>query len=155
MTDRISEIRTWFVEAQTKKYCPADFKSVCTELQNARNDIPYLLDRLAEAETEVERLQEAQQWVQIEAVEALYEFLQGEVPPELTLREPPKLSQIAAFGVIYYLQEVMHILPDKFEICAECGDVYDSWMVCSSDDGKNYCDVCLPLPTPPEEGGKK
>lgn len=61
-------------------------------------------------------------------VDMFYRFLQGEVPECLSLREPPNLSKVQAFGVIYYLQEVMGLLSDTYEQCnnPECRDLYDS-----------------------------
>lgn len=31
-----------------------------------------------------------------------------------------------AFDIIYYLQETMGILPDSWELCARCGNIFDS-----------------------------
>lgn len=51
-------------------------------------------------------------------VRRFYEYLTGEFRP--------KLSQNKAFGLIYYLQETMHCLPDTIEKCDHCGDLYDT-----------------------------
>lgn len=64
--------------------------------------------------------------ISLEQVEALYEFLQGELPPQLHMSRHPHLSGRMAFRVIYYLQEVMHIIPDRYERCITCGAIYDS-----------------------------
>ena len=52
-------------------------------------------------------------------VSQLYKYLTGEFRP--------KLSQNKAFGLIYYLQETIHCLPDHIERCDVCGELYDSW----------------------------
>jgi len=60
-------------------------------------------------------------------VEDFFEFLQGNyVPPDWDLKAPPKMSKQRAFKIIYYLQEVLGIIPDKFEMCKTCGAIYDS-----------------------------
>jgi len=68
----------------------------------------------------------AREEISIEDVDKFYRFLQGEVPEELTLKRPLKLSSRQAFLVIYYLQEVFGILPDNYERCKTCGDLFDS-----------------------------
>lgn len=97
-------------------------------------------------------------------VQDLYNFLQGEKNHKLLLRKNPKLSKNGSFSIIYYLQEVMNIIPDSFEVCDRCGDIFD----CSNegdclpdnfeefinidltnanftkkDAGKKYCDSCF------------
>lgn len=79
--------------------------------------------------------------VSLEDVDAFYHFLQGEVPECLSLREPPNLSKVQAFGVIYYLQEVMGVLPDHYEQCdnPDCRELFDSENnACLA----GYCDSC-------------
>ena len=61
-----------------------------------------------------------------EQIEQFYRFLKGEVPTGLYMKCSPKLSSRNAFRVIYYLQEVLCVLPDKFERCKTCGDIFDS-----------------------------
>ncbi len=79
--------------------------------------------------------------ITLEEVEKLYKFLQGEVPDSLTLRETPNLTANQAFAVIYYLQEIMGILPDKYEQCQipGCGELFDS-----AEEGclAMYCECC-------------
>jgi len=86
-----------------------------------------------------------------EKVRQFYEYLTGEFKP--------KLSQNKAFGLIYYLQETMHCLPDTIEKCDVCGDLFNT--ACEGfilDDqyelnGKElpkkywgmYCDNCVPI----------
>jgi hypothetical protein len=75
-----------------------------------------------------------------EQVEQFYEFLQGNVPDELEMKRPPHLSGQMAFRIIYYLQEVMRIIPDRFERCKTCGRIYDTWSEGSSK--TLHCDYC-------------
>lgn len=57
----------------------------------------------------------------------LYEFLQGKYcPGGLTQKAQPHLTADEAFSVIYYLQEIMEVLPDEYEACRECGCLYDT-----------------------------
>ena len=94
--------------------------------------------------------------IPIETVEELYSFLQGNIPEGLTLVAAPKLSKEQAFSIIYYLQEVAQLLPEKYEKCKICGRIYDSenegqfidedteGNYCESDYG-NYCYDCEPI----------
>jgi len=68
----------------------------------------------------------AREKISLEDVEKLYRYLQGDVPENLTIKCPVKLSSRKAFEVIYYLQEIMCILPDHYGRCRTCGDLYDS-----------------------------
>jgi len=79
--------------------------------------------------------------ISLEEVEKLYKFLQGELPPQLHMSRHPHLSERMAFRVIYYLQEIMGILPDRYERCITCGTLYDSYNEGSSERG-NHCDNC-------------
>jgi hypothetical protein len=84
----------------------------------------------------------------IEQVQEFYEFLQGnrketicKLGSKITWKQEdmPKLSQEQAFAIIYYLQEALYILPDHYEKCKKCGDLFDS-----ENDGclGGYCDGC-------------
>jgi len=75
-----------------------------------------------------------------EQVEQFYEFLQGEVPEKLDMKRPPHLSGPMAFRIIYYLQEVMHVIPDRYERCITCGYIYDTQSEGSSK--TLHCDDC-------------
>ena len=79
--------------------------------------------------------------MEIEIVDDFYEFLQGKLPDCLTMKRHPHLSEQMAFSIIYYLQEVMHIIPDKYERCVTCGRLYDSENEGSSYKGM-HCDYC-------------
>lgn len=79
--------------------------------------------------------------ITLEKIEKFYEFLQGKYMPEyLYMKCPPRLSEQKAFKIIYYMQEIMEILPDKFERCTTCGCIYDSEMGGSFK--SLHCDDC-------------
>jgi hypothetical protein len=56
------------------------------------------------------------------------------------MKRPPHLSGQMAFRIIYYLQEIMEVIPDKFERCVSCGRIYNSEEEGSSK--KLHCDYC-------------
>lgn len=80
--------------------------------------------------------------ITIKRVKELYEFLQGALPEgmEMTLR--PKLSERKAFNIIWFLQEYMDLIPDRFERCCRCGEIYDSWDEGDRKGDSNYCMGC-------------
>jgi len=88
----------------------------------------------------------SEQPIKLQEVEAFQQFLCGEPEPHLELRiaptVQPRLSQDQANSVIWYLQEVMHVLSDRWEYCEACGELYDchrsGWV--SEEDDKCYCD---------------
>jgi hypothetical protein len=84
---------------------------------------------------------EDQEWIQ-----DFYNFLQGDCPEDLILQRghQPKLSKKKAFAIIYYLQEILPIIPDSLEQCHNCGSIFDSdkeglyWQ----SKGRDYCGNC-------------
>jgi hypothetical protein len=63
--------------------------------------------------------------ITLEQVEQFMEMLTGgELPDGLMLANQPELTRNQAFSVIYYLQEILRVIPDKFEMC-ECGELFD------------------------------
>ena len=61
------------------------------------------------------------------AIQDLYDMLTGRrLPDGITLDEQPQLTPTAAFSVIYYLQEVLRIIPDDFAMCAYCEIIFDT-----------------------------
>jgi hypothetical protein len=84
--------------------------------------------------------------VTLEQVEELYEFLMGNPPKEvfLTRLTQPKLTARKAFSVILFLQERLHLLPDKFEQCPRCLNLFNA--DCEGHMGTKtdrlYCDSC-------------
>lgn len=90
-------------------------------------------------------LEKAGMEVTQDEVEELYRFLQGETPKGFYFNETPNLSEEAAFSVIYYLQEKMHLIPDNFERCSKCGKIFDSDEedISSPYTDKIICDSCF------------
>lgn len=85
-------------------------------------------------------------WEELQWIQEFYEFLQGRLPESLSFPRghSPKLSKKKAYAIIYYLQEHMPLIPDQYEQCSICGDIYDS-----STEGiyweskcKFYCGAC-------------
>lgn len=65
--------------------------------------------------------------ITLEQVQEFHSWLQGNsCPDDVEFIQSPKLTPEEAFSVIYYLQEKLEVLPDKYEICRECKDIYDS-----------------------------
>lgn len=87
---------------------------------------------------------EPAQNVTLEHIETLYKFLQGELPEGVHIKPSPKLSQRRAFNVIYFLQEYLGIIPDNFDRCCKCGDIYNSQESGTYYRYRNYCDHCRP-----------
>ncbi len=67
--------------------------------------------------------------ITIEQVQELYDLLLGEklpagcIVPESGL---PNLSCSVADTIIWYLQAVLHVIPENFEQCGECDAIYDT-----------------------------
>ena len=80
--------------------------------------------------------------ITLEKVKELYKFLQGNVPAEICIKRPPRLSQRQAFDVIWYLQEHLRILPDRYERCTRCGNIYDSEESGGIRRNRCYCEHC-------------
>lgn len=72
--------------------------------------------------------------MEVEEVQNLHEFLQKDM--NRTAEE--------SFEIIYYLQETMHIIPDKFEMCSECESICDTDCggYYSEKKGEHYCYWC-------------
>jgi len=83
----------------------------------------------------------------LETTQELYEFLKGETPEGFTLVGQPNLSEKEAFTVIYILQEKFNLIPDIYEMCAECKALYDSENEGHHFDevGINLCDACISI----------
>lgn len=92
-----------------------------------------------------------------EETKKLYDFLRGECDvqvnslkgvflPDYTIwtekSHLPKLTDEQAFLVIYVLQEVYGMIPDTYEQCCYCGELYDSDEEGSCYEEENYCDAC-------------
>ena len=62
----------------------------------------------------------------LDKINILYKYLMGEELLDGTHCRMPKLSASKAFSVIWFLQEVMHCLPDNIEQCKDCKELYDT-----------------------------
>jgi hypothetical protein len=81
----------------------------------------------------------------LEKTRELYDLLIGRsIPDGFHLGNPPKLSPKKAFTVIYMLQERYHVIPDHFEQCCECKQIFDDWAegIHSEKAGKHWCGSC-------------
>jgi hypothetical protein len=76
------------------------------------------------------RAREANEQIESDTMNELLRFLEGKFTPEtvkiVDKSKLPKLSTIQAWFVIYALQEHFNILPKKFELCDDCGRIFDS-----------------------------
>ena len=73
-------------------------------------------------------------------------FLGGRGPKGFRLPQRPRLGKRAAFTVLYVLQERFRLVPDTFEQCVVCLDIFDSEEDGCYDakTGKHYCESCEP-----------
>lgn len=83
----------------------------------------------------------------IEWVTEFYNFLQGEIPDSIKIKQPIKLTPDEAFMVVWYLQEHFSILPDEIEKCDNCGEIYDSgregvYLEEPNENGQSFCNTC-------------
>ncbi len=82
-------------------------------------------------------------WSDLEWVEEFYEFLQGDVPSSVRLKEKLNLSPEQAFNVIWYLQEQLPVFPDHIQRCGECDSLYDPRESGFCDENNScYCNNC-------------
>lgn len=104
----------------------------------------------------------------IESVQQFFDYLTSEeLPKHWTRRRLKKLKPDHAFEIIYYLQEVLGLLPDTFEMCRGCGFLFDTDVEGTSIDGSDtvngkpapkrlhghWCDNCIPDETLNEDRG--
>ena len=82
----------------------------------------------------------------LEQVQSLMDMLTGEPIDEkiMHLAHQPKLTRKEAFSMVYYLQEEMHLIPDRFEMCSKCEVLYDSFNEGGTLQGSNanLCNSC-------------
>lgn len=89
------------------------------------------------------------QTASFEETSELYKWLQGEKMEGYEIKNQPKLNEEQAFAVIYMLQEAYGFIPDNFEKCDVCGELYDSYIEGDAISDKNSnktilcCDGCL------------
>jgi hypothetical protein len=84
--------------------------------------------------------------ITLEQVEELFRFLQGEKIEGviITSEVMPKLTSDQAWSVIWLLQEHLGALPDNYERCDECGEIYDAYCTGTNNDetGATWCENC-------------
>lgn len=85
----------------------------------------------------------------LEFVETLFAFLQGDVPDGIYLEatEVPSLTAEQAWTTIWYLQNTYRQVPDRIERCEICGELYDAWSegACLDygDSPYHFCGNCM------------
>jgi len=93
-------------------------------------------------------------------LDVFYKYLKGEELPEGVECTIPNLKPNVAFSVIWFLQEIMHVLPENIEQCDGCNELFDTEregivlddQYLDSDTGKtlakkywgHWCDGCVP-----------
>lgn len=85
----------------------------------------------------------------LESVEVLYQMLRGgELPDGMTMPRghQPRLTAKKAMSVIWFLQEQMGLIPDHYEACSVCEDLFDTWSEGTyvQSECKHYCGNCRP-----------
>jgi hypothetical protein len=95
----------------------------------------------AEREKEQERRDK-----EIAAVKTFFEFLRGNIPEGISVARIKKMNAKQAFSVIWFLQEVCHLLPDQYEMCRDCELVYNAHREGRyiETTGRCYCGDCGP-----------
>lgn len=73
-------------------------------------------------------------------------FLGGRGPKGFVLPNRPRLGKRAAFSVLYVLQERFRLVPDTFELCVTCHELFDNEAdgYYDAKTGKHYCEACSP-----------
>ena len=79
--------------------------------------------------------------VTLEQTSELHRFLQGE-NPEGFIVKPLNIDSKTAFTIIWFIQERLRIIPDNYEMCSKCGEIYDANCGGGRVHCKNYCDGC-------------
>lgn len=83
--------------------------------------------------------------ITLEKVQELFRFLAyGETPEGMIVKYPPKVGPRKAMSIVWFLQEQMDILPDRFEMCVTCKEIYDTYTEGGYNEktGRHHCDWC-------------
>lgn len=80
--------------------------------------------------------------VTLEKAQELMRFLQGEDVKGFTFRDKPELTPEQAFAVIYYLQEKLGVIPETYEMCDHCHELYDSDSEGTAAENGHFCYMC-------------
>ena len=72
--------------------------------------------------------EELQDELETEDIETIMNMLTGaELPHGVSMPpQAPHLDRETAFSVIRFLQEIVRIIPDNFEMCKNCGNIYNT-----------------------------
>lgn len=81
--------------------------------------------------------------VTLEEAQELVDFLQGTCPKDMTIINMPNLSVRQAFSVLYYIQEKLELIPDTYELCDGCLELYDSDAEGDCIGDEHFCYSCL------------
>jgi hypothetical protein len=78
-------------------------------------------------------------------INCFYKWLQGEKPEHCNYTIKGALTEDQAWSVIYYLQELLPVLPEYIERCDVCGELFDERDegYYFSFDGTNCCPACM------------
>ena len=82
--------------------------------------------------------------VTLDQVEDLVKMLIGHDVEDVYLAHQPQLTRRQAFSVVYYLQEILCIIPDHYEMCGECDGIFDDRYGGGTRQGDNaqLCESC-------------
>jgi len=84
--------------------------------------------------------------VDIELVQKFHLFLMGGEAPDgfILPKRPRKMTAEQSSAVIYLLQEYLHVIPETYEMCDNCGWFFDSESEghIPEEAGKMYCSSC-------------
>ncbi len=76
-------------------------------------------------------------------IKELYDFLvSGTLPEGVTVGRWRKLSPSGAMTLIWFLQEITHVLPDNFEQCVDCKSVFNDDKEGEHIGDDLFCDDC-------------
>ena len=65
--------------------------------------------------------------IELEQIQAFMDMLTGEsLPDGMIMARQPHLSRQEAFSVVWFLQEHLRVLPDHYEICHVCAELFDA-----------------------------
>ena len=96
----------------------------------SQKSIKNLEKESAQLKKQMRRRTDRMQKIESDTMNDLLSFLKGEFTPDtvkiVDKSKLPKLTTIQAWFVIYVLQEHFEILPEKFEMCDDCGRIFDS-----------------------------
>lgn len=90
-------------------------------------------------------LAERREAEELDSIKTFHGFLQGTIPEGVTVRRFKKMNPDQAFTVIWFLQEVCHLLSDHYEMCHNCKVIYDAWGEGHRNEktGRCFCGSCF------------